>query len=660
MERSSQSAGREKHSRVLVGLALICTVVMVVVFLRPRLALLDDLEYRMVDWRFRHRGVREPTANIVIVEIDEESIRRVGRWPWPRSVLAELTERLAEAGAGAIIYDILFAEPDTSPQGEEGDAAFAAAVRRAGQVYLVTFISSPIQPEAASESYSSQPSEPAWSRVQVVPGRGLNSLAGLYDLPALIAPLPSLLAGSAGVGFADVIEAGDGIFRYVTPLARHGEHFYPALGLTVAADILGVSPDQITVKLGHSIDLADVRQVPIDRWGGRMTINFAGPDHTYPYLSAHEILDASGSSPQHNLEDAIVIVGVTAPGLYDLRPCPFSGGLSGGAGGTGLMNGAEMQANILDNLISAHFLRQVEPEKVLLVILFMGLSLGAMFALASTGWAVTYAAVLLVGYNMLCVWSFSDRGLIMPMLAPTLTALLTLLVMLTYKLAIEERHRRQVRQTLSRFVPPQIVAQLVEEEALTVMQGRRQVVSVLFCDLRDFTATSEQLDPEDTVSLLNRYFQLMHEVIWEFGGTLDKFMGDGLMAFFNAPVPQPDHAQLTVYTALEMQRRIQLYQDEWTFYGVPELRAGIGISTGEALVGCVSSRERMQYTVIGSHVNLASRLEELTKEFGVDILISETTYEQVKEFVPARLVGEVTVKGFDSPVKAYSPQIAPP
>ncbi len=636
-----------KHSRVLILLAVACTGIMLVIFFAPGLTVLDKLEYRTVDWRFQLRGPRAPADDIVIVAIDEESIGQVGKWPWSRRRLAELTQSLAECGARAIIYDIFFAEPDTSAGGAQSDAALVAATRRYPPVYhaLYGHGSAATSPQVGTTSPHLVPY--GWSEVGVTAGRGLNALATVYEFSSLGGPLPALAEVSAGLGFTDVIDSGDGVFRYVAPVAKCGEQLYPCLALTVAADVLEVQPEEITVRLGQNIDLGGLREVPLDP-GGRMIINFAGPDHTYSHISAYQLLTDEDRSALPDLQDAIALVGATAPGLGDLRACPFDG----------VMVGVEMQANILDNIINAHFLKQVSPTKIALIILFVGLSIGAMFALVATSGAVAYAVAVLVSYNLACIWAFNTRGLIINMLAPTLTGLLIMVVMVTYKLTGEERRRQRVHHALSRFVPTQIVSQLVDEQALTTMQGQRRVVSVLFCDIRNFTVASERLAPEDTVSLLNRYFQLMHEVIWELGGTLDKFMGDGLMAFFNAPLLQPDHAQLAVATAIEMQRQIRLRQAEWEFYGMPSLTAGIGISTGEALVGCVSSRERMQYTVIGPHVNLAARLEELTKQFDAQILISESTYEQVKESVAAESVGEITVKGFAAPINVYSVKVA--
>jgi len=186
-----------------------------------------------------------------------------------------------------------------------------------------------------------------------------------------------------------------------------------------------------------------------------------------------------------------------------------------------------------------------------------------------------------------------------------------------------------------------------------LLRGQRRQVTVLFADIRNFTAKSEALSPEQTVELLNRFFYLVHETIWEMEGTLDKYMGDGLMAFWNAPLDQPDHALLAVQAAVHMQRRIQYNQAEWEFLGMPKLAAGIGIATGEAVVGYVGSGERMQYTAIGAHVNLAARLEALTKDVGSPILVSESTWERVGHLVEGRSLGPIEVRGFSEPVQVY-------
>ncbi len=275
-------------------------------------------------------------------------------------------------------------------------------------------------------------------------------------------------------------------------------------------------------------------------------------------------------------------------------------------------------------------------------------------ALLLTRQGLLLALGVVAAYDWFSIWVFADRGLIVPMFTPMLTGLVTILVLVSYRLLLEERQRSQARETLSHFVPTQIVSQLMEDEAAQILQGQRRIVSCLFCDLRGFTAASEQLSPEATVNLLNRYFTLMHEVIWEFDGTLDKLIGDGLMAFFNAPLEQPDHARRAVQAAIEMQRRIEFNRAEWEFCGWGELAAGIGIATGPAVVGYITARDRMQYTAIGAQVNLAARLEELTRELDAKILISEDTWQLVKDTVTTNDEGSVQVRGFTKEVNVYS------
>jgi len=258
-----------------------------------------------------------------------------------------------------------------------------------------------------------------------------------------------------------------------------------------------------------------------------------------------------------------------------------------------------------------------------------------------------------LSYPVLAVTLFTRHSILIELVNPTLAMLGSLLIILMLRLLIEERRRHQVQAILRYFVPPQLVGRLEEEEALMTLRGERREISVFFADLRNFTQTAEALAPEDTVLFLNRCFALMHELIWEREGTLDKYIGDEIMAFYNAPVAQPDHARRAVMTAIDMQRRIMANQAEWEFLLVPELTAGIGIATGQAVVGYVGSQERMQYTVIGQTVNLASRLQALCKTLGCRILISDATHQAVSDLIQAQDLGEMPLPGFQQPVRVW-------
>ncbi|MEA3400377.1 MAG: adenylate/guanylate cyclase domain-containing protein [Armatimonadota bacterium] len=627
---------------------LIAAVVVVALMLRfsPALTVLDRLELRTIDWRFLRRGPRAADPRIVILEVDEESLREVDRWPWPRSRFAEVIRRLDRAGARAIAFDIFFAEPEAgegsvvSDAQRGSDGELVEATREGGMVYHAAF------GHALGQDTSGGPvralARQSWSSARVVEGSGLNAAAELFEVGEVTSPLPGLIEAAAGVGFVNVVDSGDGVYRHILPVVRRDEMLFPSLPVAVAASMLQVRPEQVVIRPGDAVDLGGRRRIPIDSMG-RMLVDFAGGSGTFPYVSATELLRSDPAAARERFEDRIVLVAVTAPGLYDLRASPFDS----------VYNGVETQANALANILERRFLRQAPGESCLLAVLLLAAVLYAGLSRLRPTWAVALVLALLVGYNWVALALFSGAGLAIDVATPNVVLLGCTLAALTVRLMGEESEQERVRDALSRFVPEGIMERAVGEDPAMLLQGQRRVVTVLFADLRSFTAKSEEMPPEQTVELLNRFFALVHETIFEFEGTLDKYMGDGLMAFWNAPVSQPDHALLALRTAVHLQRRIEYNQAEWEFHGMPELAAGIGISTGEAVVGYVGTRERMQYTAIGAHVNLAARLEAMTKEVGAPTLISSSTYELVAEAVQARPLGPVQVRGFSEPIEIY-------
>ncbi len=634
--RSAELALRRRLVWIIVA---VMAIVIVLRFWLP-LTVLDRIELRTVDWRFHLRGEREPHPDIIIVDVNEASIEKLERWPWPRERFAMIVRRLHECGAKAIVFDIFFADPDV--QRPESDEELAEATAEAGNVYHAAFGHGPGSQgtEASSEAMAAR----SWSSARVVEGGGFNTVATLFELGEVTPPLPGLVRAAAGVGFVNVVDSGDGVYRHTFPVVTHGGRLYPSLTLAVAAEMLDVDPEQVVIRPGRFVDLGGRRRVPIDV-NGRMLIDFAGGAGTYPYVSVWEMLDVARSDPTRARElfgDKVVFVAVSAPGLYDLRASPFSS----------VYNGVETQANALANILEGRFLRQASGFSCLAIVVALGVAMFFGLSRLRPSAAIAFAAAMLVGYNWLCIALFA-RGLVVDMVAPDLVLLGSIIAALALRLLGEESEHERVWSALSRFVPSVVIDRLVEEDPEALLRGQRRVVTVMFADLRNFTSRSEQMDPEQTVELLNRFFYLVHETIWEFEGTLDKYLGDGLMAFWNSPLDQPDHALLAVQTAVHMQRRIRYNRAEWEFLGMPELAAGIGISTGEAVVGYVGTGERMQYTAIGAHVNLAARLEMMTKEVGCPTLISHSTYEQVEHVIEARALGPVEVRGFSEPVEVY-------
>lgn len=602
--------------------------------------ILERLELRTIDARFVARGPRSTSGHVVILEVDDASLESLGAWPWPRERFAVLLDRLAAHGARAVAFDILFSEPSPGPRGAASDEALAEATRR----FPATFhaAAGEVAPEA-------QPSSPGpMEDALVLPGArveavsGLNQGARLREVGQVIGPLPKLARASRRVGLVDVLPSRDGVFRSYLPVMLCGKQLCPSLALALAMEVLGVRPEEVRVRPGRAVHLGAQRAIPIDAHGS-MLIDFAGPSRTFPYYSAAAVMGEPPKVPRDAFRDKVVLVAVTATGLYDLRACPFAT----------VFNGVETQANALDNMLTGRFLRRQRPELVLLYTLAWGLVIGFVAPRCGAWGQVGLSVGLVVLHNAIAYWHFVSRGVATDMVVPTLGIGFALATVGAYRLILQERRHALVRRTFSRFLPPEIADTLVENGAPPVITGERRVVTVLFADLRGFTRASAQMVPEDTVSLLNRYFALMHEVILSFDGTLDKFMGDGLMAFWNAPRDQLEHAGLAVAAALEMQRRVEVLRDEWAFHGMPDLRVSIGISTGECVVGYVGSGERMQYTAIGLEVNVASRLEGLAKERDARVLISQATYDLVSDTVVAVPLGRVQLHGIDQETVVY-------
>jgi adenylate cyclase len=338
-------------------------------------------------------------------------------------------------------------------------------------------------------------------------------------------------------------------------------------------------------------------------------------------------------------------VGVTAKGAYELRPSPFGA----------VFYGVEMQATAIANLLDGQSLEVSDLPIDLVITIGFGLIIGLGLPLWRPALGSVLSLALFLGYNLICAHLFNRAGYVMPMAAPNVALVGCVLAILAYRLSTEERRRSRVTRMFGLFVPPEVVEHLTAEDSqVTRLQADRREITVLFADVRDFTHYSERSQAEDVVALLSRFFSLMHEIVWRHGGTLDKYMGDGLMAFFGAPTYQEDHPERAVLAAVEMRRQIGLHRAEWAAYGFGDLRVGIGLHTGEALVGYAGSKGRMQYTCLGNTVNLASRLEGLNREFNTDILISDALYERVKGVVDAKPIGGTHIRGLSSEVLVYA------
>ncbi len=605
----------------------------------------ETFERKTVDYRFRALGDQGVASDdVVLVAIDDASLETlepaVGRWPWPRDVHAVLLDYLGRAGARLVVFDLLFTERDASYP--EGDAELARATADSGRVVHALYLGRQPTGEAEAELLE---------RFSLPRAGGFDLFAGA-DLP-----LPGLAEGARALGHVTTALDADGPWRRYLLLAGHGERLVPSLALAAALaarglDLGAVEIDERAVSIGGT-------RVPLDAdW--RLPIWFHGGPGTYRKTSYGELFFselqiAEGEAPGLDpalFADKIVLVGLAAAGLHDLFTTPYSGGRGDRASGLGAMQGFEIHAHVLDALLHGRFLTRAPGWQAvglafLVAAATLALALGTRLRFAVPGFVLVPAL-----YLWLVQWDFGKRYEL-PVVPVLLSWAIALVLGLVYQYGVESAEKRKVKQIFSRYASPDVYAELLANPAAAELGGTRREMTVLFSDLRGFTTFSESRPPEEVIEQLNEYFAAMVEEIFAHRGTVDKFVGDLVMALFGAPLDDPDHADDAVTCALAMQRRLRELNADWARRGRPELESGIGIHSGEMLAGNLGSEKIQSYTVIGDNVNLASRIESLTKQYEAEILVSEATAAALAGDYGLVELGEVTVKGKTAPVRIF-------
>jgi adenylate cyclase len=558
---------------------------------------LEKTELTTLNQLFVLRGARPVTAPIVIVTIDEDSFDELDlAWPFPRALHGRLIETLSAARPVAIGLDVLFSEP--SLRGPEDDEAFGASILRVGKTGHVVL-------GAALATVT-----------EVVHGLKV-------DKADYKPPLPIIREGAAGVGPVDHTRDSDAHIRR-SPLL----HMLPD---DTFVDSWDVQIYRIAKSAGlPAAPLPDVREV---------LVNFRGGPHTFPWVPYHRVVN--GEVPPEQLRGKIILVGPTSPLLQDLHSTPFAEAQT--------MPGVEVHANVLDTLLHGDRLRPV-PAWVSVVIAAL-LALGSAWLVAEVR-ALRAVAVAGLAWVLLIVWTyvaFAYWNVWFRVAGVTVGLVLGYGATVVDSFIREQREKRR----LSQFFSPDVLREIVKKPGATLGSSRR-VISVLFSDIRGFTSISERIPPEQVAEMLHEYLTEMTQVVFHYGGTVDKYIGDCIMALYNAPFDDPDHAANAIQTGLELQERTLAVSARWEEKLGAPIRNGVGIHTGEAVVGTLGSRQRLEYTAIGDTVNLASRLEGLTKDHGGGIVISEFTYELVKDRFLMRQLGAVAVKGKTRPVRIYA------
>lgn len=615
-----------------------------------------SLEGYTLDLRFRLRGAQPPGDDIALVLVDDRSIAELGRWPWNRTLFADAVDRLRAAGARLIVFDLLFSEPDTSlppdviasvrraaagapprwdafdPARLDADRYLAQAMSRAGNV-LVPF---------ALAAHASDPRDggPVPETVQAAAYRTIHGAGDRSPAPALAAravrpPVAELAQHAAALGHVNVILGADGTARFAYPAAQVDGRYYPSLAVQAARMYLGYAAEEVRLELGRGLRLGAL-DVPTDA-AMRTVVSYYGPDGTFP---AHSFTDlVHRRVPADALRGRIVLIGANAQGISDRFSSPFSPSLSG----------SERIATIIANLLHEDaVVRRPKFWAIDVGVALLGAVLLALVARTLSAYALIGVTVALLGL----LFAADYLALVRAGLWLDLTLPATVVVAAYAAIAIAHYlHQvlleRSVRRAFGRYLHPQLVHSLIAT-GFESEPGAR-VATILFTDVAGFTAMAERMTPEQVVRVLNEYFSAITAPIERHGGLITQYQGDALLAVFNVPFENPDHAANAVRAALE----ILALTRERTFGDGVHLHTRVGVNTGEVVAGSVGSESHVTYTVHGDAVNLAARLEALNKEHGTDLLLSESTVAHLGDAFQCERIGELRIRGKEQPVAVY-------
>ncbi|MCG3683526.1 CHASE2 domain-containing protein [Aliarcobacter butzleri] len=608
----------------------------------------DSLDNRLRDYLFTIRGELPHNQNVVIVDIDETSIKSLGQWPWSRDKLAKILENLTLANVGIVGLDIVFAEEDrTSPHKilqdlkiykkdvPNYDLEFANVVENSPVILGYQF-----DLVKKDNVNAKVPQIPAIFIEKDKPQDNKSYLIEAYNT---ILNIPQIQDKAYSSGFFNNIPDDTGIIRSVPLIISYDDTIYPSLALEVIRVINDTQ--KVVVQYdenGISNIFLDDISIPTDRYG-RMLINFRGPERSFKYISAIDIYN--NSFDKSEIDGKIVLIGTSAAGLFDLRATPFDS----------IFPGVEVHANIIDNILMQDFIYKASwLDGANILIIFVLSIIVVMLTTYTNFWAnpiifISFSiSYLFLVYNLLF-----DYGIVLNILFPIATVLIasimTTLFDYFYNIKKEEAIKAKFASKVSKNVMDDILKNIDKNE----FSAKSKEVTIFFSDIRGFTNISEKLDAKELISFLNRYMQPMSEIIIKYQGTIDKFIGDAIMAYWNAPIDIKNHCDLALKASLEQLEVLEKLNVELQKENLPKIDIGIGLNTGTVIVGEMGSSLRSDYTVIGDTINLGSRVESLCKYYDSKLNISNFTKDKLQEKYIFRFLDLVKVKGKNEPVEIW-------
>lgn len=600
----------------------------------------EYIETLLATYRFKISHALSPPPvpeDVVIVSVDEKSLSEYGRWPWSRTVQADLVRRISADNPKVVAIDIFYPEKE-SP---EADRALAEVMNRYKGRIVAALGFEVEEGKTSMEDVNDILFGQAVAKIENV-----KRLRPVDSYRVLLPPEP--IADSAEFGHVYTLPDRNGVLIWEYLYIRYSDEYFLSLAVRTAAVAMGIDPGDIRIIGGEGVELGDV-VVPSDEFG-RLHINYYGKEHTFSYTSAADVL--SGKVPNGLFKDKVVLLGTSAMGTYDQKVTPLSAN----------MPGVEKNATVIANILTGSFMKRSELYVDVFAVLLCGaaaLLIGRSKKALRSFLYYDFLVLFVIAVNMML---FILGGIRANLFYPLFTVLSIGVFTISYNYIVEERMAREIRKMFSSYVTERVVNELIKNPDMARLGGERREVTVLFSDIIGFTSYAERHKPEDVVSILNEYLKAMTEIVFRWEGTLDKFIGDAIVAFWGAPLEQKNHAERAFRCALHMIEGLEALRLKWTAEGREPLSIGIGLNTGEVLVGNIGAEgKKMDYTVIGDHVNIGARVEALTRKFNTSILMTETALEKIIDLVRTGHIGHVSVKGVgtvlvkgrEEPVKVY-------
>jgi class 3 adenylate cyclase/CHASE2 domain-containing sensor protein len=643
-------------------------IIVIMVFLLKNTIIIDAIEARSMNLHFFMTDLFHPPEEIsegayrintakgirndvVIFGFDEKSLSDLGRYPWDRSVYARFLENANDENEfrpEGVLLDVLFTERSNPSE----DEALERAFQRFGDNTIIDLYAdfSTQVPTVSSET---------GERVEMITNRGIpasdqaRQIVNVVNPPlknfirtgVIIAPATSF----PGLNQRLASQGADRVVRRFALVVKINGRYYPSTVLWLAMLHYGVTLQDVDIQIGEKVVLRNAAvetargvvqrdiTIPIDQQG-TLLVNFYGSQGTFQIKSFSDVV--KGSVDQRYFRDKLVLTGVYAEGLQDIHETPY-----------GPMFGIEMMVNVVTQILNQDFIRFTSENSTLLIIAFFGLFISYIVGRKSIFYSSVSVLVLAVVYFFAVIILFDNFRYVLNLSAPLIPGGLTLFSMVVYRVLTEEKEKRAIQRMFSNYVSKSVVDELIKDPKKLELGGEEKEITVLFSDIRGFTTLSEKLSPQELVSHLNEYLSAMTDIILKYRGTLDKYVGDEIMAFWNAPVEQDNHVELACKTALEMMQKLHELNRSWP--NEKKLNIGIGLNTGIMVVGNMGSRNRMDYTLMGDNVNLGARLEGTNKFYRTNVIVSEFTHDLIRDSFVFRELDIIRVKGKQKPVKIY-------